>query len=451
MKKNLYSTYAEAQQAAIGLGITTVTEYKRRSKEDPRLPYEPDSAYGKDWPTENGWPIFLEKEIKEHYPTFSEAQQAAIALGITTVREYNRRYKEDPRLPSAPDRTYGKDWPLKNAWPTFLGKKEKEYYSTFSEAQQATIALGITTVTEYKRRYKEDPCLPLAPHKIYTEEWPLENAWPIFLEKEVKEYYPTFVEAQQAAIALGIVSYTQYRLRYKENPRLPLKPNKIYAGEWPPKNGWAIFLGQEGKITYPTFAEAQQAAVALGITTSKEYRVRYKEDPRLPYDPDRIYAKEWSLKNGWPIFLGKEVKEYYPTFAEAQQAAIALGITTGKEYRQRYKEDPCLPSAPDTTYAGKWPPENGWLIFLGQEYKITYPTYIEAQQAAIALGITTSKEYRLRYKEDPRLPSAPDTTYAGKWPPENGWLIFFGEGYKGILSNVHRGSAGCDCPGYCFS
>ncbi|MCR4278524.1 MAG: hypothetical protein NUV81_01320 [bacterium] len=40
-------------------------------------------------------------------------------LGIQTVGEYRKRYKEDPRLLSTPNRTYTTDW---KGWPHFLGK-----------------------------------------------------------------------------------------------------------------------------------------------------------------------------------------------------------------------------------------------------------------------------------------------------------------------------------------
>ena len=52
--------------------------------------------------------------------TFKEAKEAVRKLEIKTKPEYKERYKEDPRLPSHPDRTYeGKGW---NNWPDYLGK-----------------------------------------------------------------------------------------------------------------------------------------------------------------------------------------------------------------------------------------------------------------------------------------------------------------------------------------
>ncbi len=410
--KEYYPTFVEAQQAVIALGIASHTEYRKRYREDPRLPYAPARTYAKEWPPENGWSIFWGKEVKKYYPTFAEAQKAAITLGIDSCSEYRLRYKENPRLPANPEMRYVEEWPPENGWLIFLGQEDKIIYTTFAEAQQAVIALGIASSTEYRQRYKEDPRLPSYPEVRYAEEWPPENGWPIFLEKKVKEYYPTFVEAQQAAIALGIVSYTQYKLRYKENPRLPLKPDRTYAGEWPPKNGWAIFLGQEGKITYPTFAEAQQAAVALGITSYTEYRLRYKENPRLPLKPDRTYVKEWPLKNGWSVFLRKEIKELYPTFTEAQQAAFVLGITSGKEYQQRYKEDPRLPSNPIKTYSAEWPSNYSLMDFLLPPKIDSYKLLV---QAVKVLNIKDSKEYKEKRRKYKQLPSQPKRSFPNEF------------------------------------
>jgi hypothetical protein len=45
--------------------------------------------------------------------------------------------------------------------------------------------------------------------------------------------------------------------------------------------------------------EAIQAARTLGVKTRKEYYQRYKEDPRLPSDPSHHYMVSWSY------FLGE--------------------------------------------------------------------------------------------------------------------------------------------------
>ncbi|HCE2112464.1 TPA: hypothetical protein NJ336_004563, partial [Vibrio parahaemolyticus] len=102
---------------------------------------------------------------------------------------------------------------------------------------------------------------------------------------------------------------------------------------------------------YKTLEEASAAAMALfnklGIEpTSSSYKKHYKEDPRLPSNPNIHYDSFTS----WPEFLGKEAPvKKYETLEEASAATMALFNKLGSEptpnlYRRHYKEDPRLPS-----------------------------------------------------------------------------------------------------------
>ncbi|PWK51775.1 hypothetical protein C8D97_10590 [Pleionea mediterranea] len=42
-----------------------------------------------------------------------------------------------------------------------------------------------------------------------------------------------------------------------------------------------------------TYSEAQKKVQEMGIETSKEYKERYKEDPRLILNAGRAYPGEW--------------------------------------------------------------------------------------------------------------------------------------------------------------
>lgn len=174
-----------------------------------------------------------------------------------------------------------------------------------------------------------------------------------------------------------------------------------------------------GREFYPTWQEASKAAIALGIRNKHEYenQMFYKKDSRLPSSPQQVYADF----PGWIVFLGNQPKNFYPTWQEASGAAIALGIKTQVEYRKRYKEDPRLPASPEQVYADF----SVWKVFLGGQLKEPYGTCQEASRAAIALGIKGNKEYNKRYKEDPRLPSAPSVFYAD-FP---GWMVFLDTGF----------------------
>ncbi|HHN2843092.1 TPA: integrase repeat-containing protein, partial [Pseudomonas aeruginosa] len=103
-----------------------------------------------------------------------------------------------------------------------------------------------------------------------------------------KKNFYTYPEAQAAAQALSIKSYSEYKKRFREAPRLPASPNQSYADAgW---IDWYDFLGNERPDLYPTYAEAQVAAQALSIKSRSEYKNRYRETPRLPASPNYSYA-----------------------------------------------------------------------------------------------------------------------------------------------------------------
>ncbi|MGE6530354.1 gamma-mobile-trio integrase GmtZ, partial [Pseudomonas sp. NPDC077382] len=332
------------------------------------------------------------------YPTYAEAQAAAQALGIKNYPDYTKRYREDPRLPSTPVKVYaGAGW---TDWYEFLGNERPNLYPTYAEAQAAAQALGIKNYPDYTKHYREDPRLPSTPSWIYAGAgW---TDWYEFLGNERPDLYSTYAEAQAAAQVLGIKNLRDYTKRYREDPRLPASPSRIYAG-W---MGWYQFLGNERPELYQTYAEAQAAAQALGIKNQPDYTKRYREDPRLPHIPRKFYANAGWMD--WNDFLGNERPDLYSTYAEAQAAAQALGLKSLSDYTKRYCEDPRLPASPSRIFAG-W---MDWYDFLGNERPDLYPTYAEAQAAAQALGIKNQPDYTKRYREDPRLPSTPDEVYA---------------------------------------
>lgn len=436
MNKRFYSTLIEAQQATALLGISSCVEYKKRYKEDPRLPVNPNKQYSEEWPIENGWYIFFGKEIKNFYPRLAEVKHAIAFLNIRTLKEYRKRCKEDPRLPSNPKKQYPEEWPTKSKLFLLFENETKYIYPTFDEAKQATEKLGICSHGEYLKRYKEDSKLPRHPNKQYPEEWPTKNGWSIFLGKKYKNLYPSFAEAKKATARLGITSYTEYLKRYKEDPRLPSEPKKKYAKDWPSENGRAIFLGIKKNCFYPTFSEAKKATLRLGITSYADYQKRYKEDPRLPSQPARTYAKDWPTKHGWAIFLGKEYKDYYPTLVEAKQATRLLGISSRSEYKRRFKEDPRLPGDPDIMYFKSWPEKEGWYQYLDIESKNFYATLAEATLATARLKISSKGEYLRRYKEDPRLTSIPNIVYLEEWPTKKGWPTFCGKKVVNVYASL---------------
>lgn len=232
------------------------------------------------------------------------------------------------------------------------------------------------------------------------------------LEHCEQEFYPTWQEASVTTRRLGIKTKEEYRLRYKEDLRLCSLSNLDYCyTDFP---GLTVFLGGQIKDFYPTWQAASKSAKKLGARNKKEYALRYKEDSKLHSNPDRYYADF----PGWCTFLDK----YYLTWQDASKVAQQLGIKSHKEYLRRYKEDVKLNIRPDQHHTN-FP---GWDVFLGNKPKNLYPTWKEAFAAIVSLRLTSSnlaREYKLRYKEDPRLPAELSRSYSD-FP---GWAKFRGK------------------------
>jgi hypothetical protein len=146
-----------------------------------------------------------------------------------------------------------------------------------------------------------------------------------------------------------------------------------------------------------------------------DFNEKYKNDTKLVRNPNRYYKdKGW---RSWFDFLGKEKrKNPYKTYQEAKEVVKKLGIKTQTEYHKRYQEDPKLRYKPEVTYKNKgWV---SWYDYLGLIRP--YKTYKEAKEAVRKLKIKSNKEYRKRYKIDPRLPSTPSKTYENK-----GWVNWY--------------------------
>lgn len=181
------------------------------------------------------------------------------------------------------------------------GKPQGEYYS-YAEAKAKVQALGIKGIAAYRqytRQEGRDPLLPTDPHRIYGDEF---EGWPTFCGKTafagLSVEKYTYEEASEAAQRLGIQTKDEYERRHHEDPRLPAVPSRVYA-EWPADKPWYKFLGK--LIHYKTLAQASEAAQLLGCKTKRDYDEKRKKDPRLPSTPETMY-EDWK---GWEDFLGK--------------------------------------------------------------------------------------------------------------------------------------------------
>ena len=399
-----YETYEEASKATISLGITGKDDYRGNYKKDPRLPSNPFEKYNK-FAEMGGFPAFCGKEVVKKYETYEEASKAAIALGIVGTANYYANYQKDPRLPRNPDVKYAK-FTDKGGFPAFFGKKVVEKYETYEEASKAAIALGFTGIADYnKNYYKKDPKLPHHPDIIFIE-FEDKGGFSSYLNTKVNRMvkkYETYEEASKAAIALEINDQRDYAKKYKKDPKLVARPDTKYP-EFKEKGGLYAFLGKD---FYDTYEEASQAAIALGCTDLKDYCKKCKIDPKLPSRPEVVYS-EFDEKGGlWP-YLGKA---FYKTYTAASKAAIALGFISKDDYHANYKKDPKLPSNPLREYGAEFKNKGGWTSFLDSKRVAAYETYEEASKAAIALSITSKDDYEKKYKLDPKLRACPHQLY----------------------------------------
>ena len=288
--------------------------------------------------------VNLIKRINEpFYETWQEASEAAIKLGVKNPADHSKYYKFDPKLPSNPNHFYD-NFP---GWTEFLGRSK---YLTWQEASAEAVALGIKFYSDYLKNYKSNPKLPSSPDRLYKD-FP---GWTVFLGRSKKEFYPTWQEAKEAVNRLNIQKKGEYKKRYIEDLRLPSNPDSFYS-DFP---GYLVFFTKKGGL-YLTWQEAGIAASNLGIISSSNYRDMHELDPKLPANP---YA---SLKDfpGWHKFLGRTKKTFHSKWQEASAVAIGVGISCSREYKLRHKEDPKLPSNPDLFYSD-FP---GWKKFLGKE------------------------------------------------------------------------------------
>lgn len=336
-KKDFY-IYVEALAVVREMGVESRSVYNARYREDSRLPAIPDRQYANvGW---TNWYDFLGTKKPNLYTRYVEAQAAAQKLEIKKHEDYLARYREDPRLPAAPNLVYEKAGWID--WYEFLGKDKPNPYSAYVDAKESCQKLGIRSREDYLARYREDPRLPAAPNTIYMNAgW---SDWYDFCGNEKLDRYAVYIDARVAAQKLGVTSTTEYSARYREDPKLPGRPENYYADlGW---TDWFDFLGKE-KSPWYTFAEAQAVCLEMGVKNSTEYYTRYQEDPKLPSTPSMTYASiGWT---DWYEFLGNERSPYY-SYAEAQLVCRTMGIKNSIEYSVRYQEDPRLHSAPDRAY-----------------------------------------------------------------------------------------------------
>lgn len=413
----LYKNFSEASAAARVLGIKSRKEYLIRYSEDPLLAPRPWERYRKDW---QGFAVMLGTDF---YPTLEEAIEAVRSLGITSVKEYKLRYKEDLRLPADPGRVFKQSWKGYSAmFGTPHRRRDIEIYKTLAEASLAAQVLGIRTPKEYSIRRHEDSRLPAYPNDFYKDEW---GGFSKMLGSIFRRpIYESLIEASLAVQKLCITNVRDYRLRHRLDPRLPSNPNIIYKDEW---EGYDALFGRGKRLLYKTLEEASFAATALNIKSVEEYKLRFHEDPRLPSSPARYYQSCWM---GFKSFFGIPGRDgtFYETLSEAREAVLRLGIRNSREYKLRYMEDDLLPSSLHIIYSNVWPGFKNFLAGIAKGYeREIYSSIEEASNAVRECGFLTKEDYKKNHSIDPKLPRSPEEEFIDDWPAW-GWKKYLNTG-----------------------
>ena len=388
-----FPSYETARQIIQQAGdITTQKDYNAKYKA-LGLPANPHITYKDDW---QGLGHFLGtgRTRNKDFPPFETAMKIAQKAGITTIKDYNAKYKA-LGLPARPNITYKDDW---QGFRHFLGPKFPSYETARQIIQQAG---DITTTKDYNAKFKALG-LPSRPHIIYKDDW---QGFRHFLGTK----FPSYETARQIIQQAGDITTTKdYNAKFKALG-LPSRPHIIYKDDW---QGFRHFLGTK----FPSYETARQIIQQAGdITTTKDYNAKFKA-LGLPSRPHIIYKDDWQ---GFRHFLGTK----FPSYETARQIIQQAGdITTQKDYNAKFKALG-LPSRPNITYKDDWQ-GLGHFLGTGRTRNKDFPPFETAMKRAQKAGITTQKEYKAKHKAL-GLPSNPNITYKDDW---QGFGHFLGTG-----------------------
>lgn len=214
--RKVYETFEQARAAARNLNCKSRTDYYTKFKEDWRLRRDPTSVYTDQW---TSWKDYLDLTVQ--YETLHEVRIAAQRLGISTKRQYELNYHNDPRLPSNPEQ-------FKNEWKSWIHFFLPIAYDCLDDIRIAVTRLDIQDSQDYRNRYKLYPPLPAHPERVFRDEW---KSW--YDLCSIRTFY-TFDETVKLIQPLNLNSLREYRKHVKSSGdnRLPYTPDKVYYRDW---------------------------------------------------------------------------------------------------------------------------------------------------------------------------------------------------------------------------
>jgi len=166
------------------------------------------------------------------------------------------------------------------------------------------------------------------------------------LEVVVKSKFYPYKEFVEVCRRLKVVSRKDYAIKYKVDPKLPGDPVKIYKNfSWTP-----ITRNKRGAVSrkYYPYHVFLQVCKKLRFTTIRDYHERHKIDPKLPRNAPRIYP---GFKFSTITGITPRRREFY-TYDEFKEVFKTLQFKNQEDYYSGYKEDPKLPSNPHKIYPG---------------------------------------------------------------------------------------------------
>jgi very-short-patch-repair endonuclease len=182
-----------------------------------------------------------------------------------------------------------------------MGFLTKDIAKTFAEAKLFLKDMSLHTERQYNNWIKGKSVyyrLPTKPMLFYKNEW---INWSDYLNSnnislKNKEFY-SYIEASRYIINNGISSKRQYAKFFKNDSKLPSNPD-IHYEEW---TSWEDFTGRE-KIKFISFEESKEYVQKLKLKSVKEW-IQYRKDNNInfiPAYPNDVY-KEWI---SWGYWLG---------------------------------------------------------------------------------------------------------------------------------------------------
>jgi hypothetical protein len=280
--------------------ITAYDDYLRRYKEIPGAPVAPYKVYAEwvSWPDLFGRKVDgrisldqLKAELKRLKITFRGGYKSGYQ------RRYKERHKEIYGAPARPALVYS-EWV---SWPDLFGWKVEDRIS-LDHLRLEVKRRKITSGTDYKSRYKEIPGAPSNPECAYadTDGW---VSWPDLFGRKVKNRI-SLDHLRLEVKRRKITSVTDYKSRYKEIPGAPSDPNIVYSDwiNWPDLFGRKVETQSRLKVEDRISLDQLKAEVKRRKITSKvDYKSRYKEILGAHSNPNRAYS-DWI---NWPDLFGR--------------------------------------------------------------------------------------------------------------------------------------------------